>query len=277
LANYTKENELGLLVQSVQTLQENLKRIISDIYGGADQLVMASQQVSSASEQLSQSASDQACSIEEVSTTMEEMSSNIEQNADNSKQTEKVSIEANTSIKIVAEKTKMAVEANQEIASKINIINDIAFQTNILALNAAVESARAGEHGKGFSVVASEVRKLAESSKKAADEIVNLADGGLKLSGDARELMLTTHPKIENTSKLIQEISAASIEQYNGASQINMTLQQLNSITQHNASSSEELASSAEELAGQAAQLKEVISFFKIENNNMDSFSNTEG
>lgn len=257
-------DELGILTNSIHELTHKLRSIIGDISSNADNLVSASNQVSSASEQLSQGANEQASSIEEVSSTMEQISANISQNTDNAQLTEKVSSEANKSIQEVAEKSQKAIEATKEIANKITVINDIAFQTNLLALNAAVEAARAGEHGKGFAVVAAEVRKLAENSKKAAEEIVLLAQIGLKISEEAGTVMLNTIPKIENTSKLVKEISAGSIEQNNGASQVNSAVQQLNSVTQQTASSSEELATSAEELAGQAEQLREIISFFHM-------------
>jgi methyl-accepting chemotaxis protein len=259
-------NELGVLNNSLLELSENLKRIIGDIAANADNLVSASQQTSNSSEQLSQGASEQASSIEEVSSTMEQMSANIQQNSENAQQTEKISQEANQSINLVSEKSQKAVAANKEIAAKITLINDIAFQTNILALNAAVEAARAGEHGKGFAVVAAEVRKLAENSKKAAAEIATLSQSALRITEEAGDVMTETIPKIANTSNLIKEIASASIEQSNGAGQVNSAIQQLNGITQQNASSSEELASNAEELAGQAEQLRDAISFFSIEN-----------
>lgn len=259
------KNELGILNNSVLQLADALTKIITDIKINAHNLVSASQQMSSASEQLSQGANEQASSIEEVSSTIEQVSSNIQQNTENAQQTEKISSEANERLKDLAEKAKEALEANKNIADKITIINDIAFQTNLLALNAAIEAARAGEHGKGFAVVAAEVRKLAENSKVAAEQIVGLSQTALNMTESAGEVMKDTIPKIENTSKLVQEITAASIEQNNGASQVNKAIQQLNSITQQNASSSEELATTAEELLGQAEQLQETISFFSTE------------
>jgi methyl-accepting chemotaxis protein len=261
------KNELGILTNSLHGLNNKLNAIISEVATNAGNLVAASTQLSSASEQLSQGANEQASSLEEVSSTIEEISANIEQNTQNAQQTERVSVEANTGIKIVVERAQEAVAASEEIAKKITIINDIAFQTNLLALNAAVEAARAGEHGKGFAVVAAEVRKLAENSKRAAEEIVGLVQRNMELTKGAGEVMVQVLPKIENTTKLLQEISAASIEQVNGAVQVNTSIQQLNEVTQQNAASSEELATSAEQLAGQAVQLQETISFFNTGNN----------
>lgn len=258
------KTELGVLTNSLNVLVEKLRSIIGDIASNTDQLASASSQVNSTSQQLSQGANEQASSIEEVATTMEEISTNIAQNTQNAQITNQVSNEASNSMELVAENTHKVIDSTKQITEKIKIINDIAFQTNILALNAAVEAARAGEHGRGFAVVAAEVRKLAENSRKAADEIIGLSQSGNKLIEATGSVMFETLPKIEQTSKLVQEISAASIEQNNGTEQANVALQQLNSITQQNASSSEELASSAEELATQAEQLKQVISFFKM-------------
>ena len=156
-------------------------------------------------------------------------------------------------------------DIHQNIAEKIGIVNDIAFQTNILALNAAVEAARAGEQGKGFAVVAAEVRKLAERSKVAADEIVSLSAKSVKITEDAAALMGTLMPEIERTAKLVQEIAAASLEQSGGADQVNSAIQQLNQVTQQNAAASEEMATSAEELNSQADQLRELVNFFKVD------------
>ena len=250
----------NMLVMSVW-----LKEIVTEIIQGATNILAASEQTSSTSQQLSQGANEQASSVEEVSSTMEQIAANIEQNTENSKVTEQISNEANAEIQKVRGISQKAIEASAEITNRITVINDIAFQTNILALNAAVEAARAGEHGKGFAVVAAEVRKLAENSKLAAEEIVALAQRSLEFSKGTGDVMANTLPKIEQTKSLIQEISAASLEQNNGANQINSAISQLNAVTQQNASASEELASSAEELASQAEQLKELITFFRVE------------
>lgn len=261
-----QKDEVGVLANALNNMSSKLKEIMTAVISGTENMASASQQISSTSTQMSQGASEQAASVEEVSSTMEEMTANIEQNNDNAAQTQKISLAAQKGIIEVNERTGKAVEANKQISDKIGIINDIAFQTNILALNAAVEAARAGEHGKGFAVVAAEVRKLAEHSKGAAEEIVNLSKNGLTLTQEAEDKLAEMLPEIEKTTNLVQEISAASNEQTNGAGQVNSTMQQLNSVAQQNAASSEELASNAEELNSQAGQLKEVIGYFKIDN-----------
>jgi methyl-accepting chemotaxis protein len=260
-----QDDEIGELARVLQRMVVKLNEIVANIKVGAVNIASASQQLSGGSQQISQGANEQASSVEEVSSTMEEMAANIQQNTENAQQTEKISRDSNIGIQNVVDRSTKAVEANKEIAGKITIINDIAFQTNILALNAAVEAARAGEHGKGFAVVAAEVRKLAERSKVAAEEIVDLAQRSLDLAQGAGDEMMETLPKIENTSKLVQEIAAASLEQNNGAGQVNNAIQQLNTVTQQNAAASEEMATSAEELASQAEQLNDIIAYFKTE------------
>jgi uncharacterized phage infection (PIP) family protein YhgE len=153
----------------------------------------------------------------------------------------------------------------KSIASKISIIDDIAYQTNLLALNAAIEAARAGEHGKGFAVVAAEVRKLAERSQVAAQEIGNLAGSSVQMAEKAGKLLSEMVPSISKTSELVQEIAAASGEQSDGVSQITSAMGHLNTSTQQNASASEQLSATAEEMSAQAAQLQELMSFFQVD------------
>lgn len=259
-----QKDEIGQLADSLTSMGNQLREIVASILNGTENISSASQQMASTSQEMSQGANEQASTVEEVSSTMEQMAANIQQNTDNAQQTDKMSQSVSNGINEVSTSAGKAVEANKVIANKIQIINDIAFQTNILALNAAVEAARAGEHGRGFAVVAAEVRKLAERSKVAAEEIVGLAQNSLELSEGAGLKMQETLPQVEKTGKLVQEIAAASLEQNNGAEQVNNAVQQLNSVTQQNAAASEELATSAEEMAVQADQLRETVAFFKV-------------
>jgi len=267
-----QKDEIGQLAQALGDMVFGLKKMVTNIRSGSDLLAAASLQISSSTQQLSQGSTEQASSVEEVSATMEEMVSNIAQNTMNAQEAEKISLIAQKGIKEVSDFSAKSVEASKIISGKIQIINDIAFQTNILALNAAVEAARAGAQGKGFAVVAAEVRKLAERSKVAADEIVALAKNSLKYAEGAGNLLNKTLPEIEKSTKLIQEIANASLEQNNGANQVNNAVQQLNDITQQNASTAEELASSTEELSNQAESLKELVAYFKL-----DAEKNTHG
>ena len=184
---------------------------------------------------------------------------------DNSTKTGLIASQTQIDGKEAGAAVKVSLEAIQEIAKKIIIIEDIAGQTDLLALNAAIEAARAGDAGKGFAVVAGEVRKLAERSKTAAKEITALAKNTVKSAEEAENLVNKTVSSIATTSQLVEEISAASREQDIGARQITNAIQQLDSVVQQNASASEELASMAEKLREHSEGLIEIMSFFRLE------------
>lgn len=273
--NFDQNRKLRGVYHSMKNMNEKLTEIVTSVNAGSQSIAIASQQMNSISQQISQSASEQAASAEEVSSSIEEMAANIQQNSEHALITEKIVINAAEGINISNNSTEVSVKAMNEIADKITLINDIAFQTNILALNAAVEAARAGEYGKGFTVVAAEVRKLAERSKVAADEIDQLSKKGVDVSIKAGQHLVEIIPEIKKTEELVKEIAAASIEQRSGADQVNNAIQQLNQITQRNASASEELATSSEELSSQADQLREIISFFTINSTNNKKLTKT--
>ncbi|MGY0194156.1 methyl-accepting chemotaxis protein [Leptothrix sp. BB-4] len=242
---------------------------IAQVNAASQSLTAAANQVSSTSQSLSQSASEQAASIEETSASLQEMASSVKQNADNAHMTDGMATQAAREAGDGGEAVSRTVEAMKAIATRISIIDDIAYQTNLLALNAAIEAARAGDHGKGFAVVAAEVRKLAERSQVAAQEIGQLAGSSVTMAEKAGSLLSQMVPSINKTSELVQEIAAASGEQAESVTQINAAMEHVNGSTQQNASAAEELSATAEELSAQATQLQELMAFFRLQSDAM--------
>ncbi|MFO7864097.1 MAG: Cache 3/Cache 2 fusion domain-containing protein [Salinivirgaceae bacterium] len=260
-------DEFGQLARAGEKMQKKLIQVISDVKDGTGSVVSASSQLSAGSEQVSQGASEQASSTEEIGSSIENIISTIEMNNKNSQQAKQISTEVRNGIENLKISFNDSLLSIRHIASKIDIINQIAFQTNILALNAAVEAAQAGENGKGFAVVAQEVRKLAKRSKEAADEIVDLANKSVTVTEKSNVNMQNLIPEVEKTVTLVQEIVAAGMDQNAKAEQVSLAIQQLNQITQTNAAASEEMATSAEELNSQSSLLNDAVGYFKSGSN----------
>ena len=258
------KDELGTLATWFNTFVAKLEGVIAQIKTSSGHLATAVDEVSLSAQKISDGAQQQAASFEELS-------SSVQANAGSATSANDIAQETKQNAGKGVQNMEQTISAMQEInkssrqiSEAITIITDIADQTNLLALNAAIEAARAGEHGKGFAVVADEVRKLAERSASSAQEIVGLINNsstqvekGVTLSRNAGESLQFIVQRIEQIADQLQSISSSTQEQA-------ATMEENTSITESNASAAEELAAASGEMAKQASTLQDLVGQFKV-------------
>jgi methyl-accepting chemotaxis protein len=267
------------LKEDFNATASRLAEIVGDILMAADQIGTAAGEISQGTDDLAGRTEQQAANIEQTAAAMEEMTATVQKNAENAKDSNALvgttrdgADQGGTIVKDAVDAMGKIESSSKEISDIINVIDDIAFQTNLLALNAAVEAARAGDAGKGFAVVASEVRSLAGRSSDAAKEIKDLINNsndqvatGVRLVNQTGESLTGIIDGVQKVSTIVGEIAGASAEQASGLVEVNAAISQMDEMTQQNAAMVEENTAASRSLASEAAQLIELISFFKMD------------
>ncbi|MBJ6384836.1 chemoreceptor protein [Enterobacter cloacae] len=273
-------NCAGRLIPGINSLSSNIATLVREIRASAQTAMTLSDQLSSRSAQLSVKTEQQSASLVQTAASMEQMAASTKNNADNtrlaSEQANIATLQARKGGELmgqVSNNMQSITDCAQQMTEIISLIDGIAFQTNILALNAAVEAARAGDHGKGFSVVAGEVRSLAHRSAEAAKNIKSLIEvtshnvtQGVNVVSEAEKNMHDIVTGSGNVSRLMDEISASTSEQEKGISQITQALSELERVTQSNVSMVEELNGSSDVLRNQVIELQARTRNFRLEN-----------
>ena len=272
------DDEIGTLLRHMQTMQQNLARVITQVRQAADSIETAASEVAAGNTDLSHRTEQTASNLQQTASSAEQLGATVRQNADNAQQANTLAAGASDVAGRGGDVVAQMVETMREvdvsakrIADIIGTIDGIAFQTNILALNAAVEAARAGESGRGFAVVASEVRALAQRSADAAREIKSLIQASVERVGagtqqadQAGQTMNEVVAAIRRVSEIVAEISHASQEQSAGVAMVGEAVGRMDEATQQNAALVEQSAAAADSLRAQARQLVQAVGAFKV-------------
>jgi methyl-accepting chemotaxis protein len=249
---------------AMKLMQQQLTQVVTTIYRSSEQITQASSEVNKASHSISQSACEQAASIEQTNATLEKIGQMVRQNFDDAKTTQDIAFEAVAKAIKGKQAVKDSMVSIENIAKKINLVEDIAYQINILSLNASIEAARAGQYGAGFSVVANEVRNLANRSQAAANEITDLTQHSVSVTQTAGKLLDEMVPAIQKTAELTEQITHSSQQQSEEIQQISEAVNQLDTVTQQNAAASEQLSATAQQLNDESGELMNEMQFFKL-------------
>ncbi len=266
------------LGKALQTMVNNLNEVLGEVDVAGGSIAAGSSQVSSSSQALAQGATQQAASLEEISSSLTELTSQVNLNAESADQARSLTTQVQNAAKKSREQMDKMIsamdeisESGQDIAVFIKTIDDIAAQTNLLALNAAIEAARAGEQGRGFAVVADEVRSLAARSAITAKETAKLilqstekAYHGNNIANETAESLQEIVESVNEASILVSQIANACSEQAQGAKYISAGVAEIDTVTQINAEAAENSASASEELSEQADSLRNMLNRFTL-------------
>ncbi|MFY0688780.1 MAG: hypothetical protein JXQ90_16520 [Cyclobacteriaceae bacterium] len=261
--NSMRENQ-RLLEEKVEERTSSLKGVIDLLKTNSQRITKTGDILKDRSGFLANAAKSQADSAKEIEADIENVTGHTQKNSQNAQKTSAISQEVVASLEHIKEATEKNVKEIKTISSKIVVLEEIFRQTNILALNASIEAARAGANGKGFGVIAAEVRKLAERSKEASQDIVSSAHRGAKETEEVGELILDFVPKIEESAKLIYEISESSMEQSSSIENINGSLRGFFKTSQDNSEASGEIFTISSELDQLAKFLNEQVMKIKV-------------
>jgi twitching motility protein PilJ len=297
---------LGNVVDSVNFMLDNFARVLErvrkaaiDVSASANQILVASEEMASGATQQDQEITNTSSAVEELTVSMKQVSNNAEASAEAARRALDAAEQGNRSVRdtlegmqrirasvqATAKKIKSLGDRSLEISEIINVINDITEQTNLLALNAAIEAARAGEAGRGFAVVADEVRKLAEHSRAATKDIAALikaiqaetneavvvmeegtkeVEVGARLADQAGKALEAISSVVRQSAELVQEISLASKQQVRGTEGVANAMQIISSITRQTAQGARQTASTVEQMVKLSEQLNEALSQFRV-------------
>lgn len=273
-----RNDEIGQLMQAINGISQGLAEIVGNVRTGSQGITVASGEIASGNSDLSNRTSAQSASLEQTAASMEQLTAAVKNNSESAKAANQLALSAydiaGKGSQAVAEVVGMMStikHKSDEINRIIAEVEAIAFQTNVLALNAAVEAARAGEQGRSFSVVAAEVRTLAQRSDVAAKRIKTLigdsvaqVDAGSQLADQAGSTMTEIVTSVRRVTDIMSEITVASDEQRDGISQVNSAIAQMDSMTQQNAAMVEQAAAAAETLRAQAQKLSDAVAVFRL-------------
>ncbi|UGB04363.1 methyl-accepting chemotaxis protein [Leclercia sp. G3L] len=277
IASHGKD-ETGQLLSALMEMKNRLLEIVQQVQFGSENISTAAAQIVAGNQDLAARTEEQASSVEQTAASMEQITATVKNTASHTGEATHLSADAARVVKSngemmkqVTSKMRLINETSNRMSDIINLIDSIAFQTNILALNAAVEAARAGEHGRGFAVVAGEVRQLAQKSATSASEIRQLIESstsqtqdGMALVEKASGLINGMVGNVEEMDGILREIRQASHEQTEGISQINSAIGLIDSTTQQNSALVEESVAAASSLNEQAINLKDLVKVFRV-------------